>query len=275
MKGLGKMTAVAVLTAACGSNSATSGQGRHGSNDTPGTNEPHGEPMPHQQCVGSGGHVDAEDVNHDGRPDIWTVTRDGHVVCRESDANFDGRVDIYRWVDTTGRPTRVEDDYDFDGRIDSVGLYSGGVIQSDMLDTNFDGITDTWRTYVNGHLRELRRDSNGDGMVDTWERYDDTGRLVWAAEDTNHDGRPDSVTDAGVADPGTNVQVIPASGASVEATADAGVPDAATGTTPVETTQPQTVPAQTTPAQTVPTQTAPPTGTAGAAGAHKTMGHGR
>jgi hypothetical protein len=104
------------------------------------------------------------DVNGDGQPDIRTEMEGGRPRCREVDANFDGRVDIYRWFDpASGQVTRVEDDYDFDGRIDVVATYEGGVVVRDILDTNFDGLTDTWRDYRGGRVSELRRDADGDG----------------------------------------------------------------------------------------------------------------
>lgn len=165
-----------------------------------GPQEPRGEPMPHQQCIVGTGAV-AVDVNNDGQPDVRTMMEGGRPRCRETDANFDGRVDILRWFDANGAVTRVEDDYDFDGRIDVVATFENGVVVRDILDTNFDGITDTWRDYRNGRVVELRRDADGDARVDTWERFDDNGRLTYAAVDSNHDGQPDeeprATSDAG------------------------------------------------------------------------------
>src|SRR5687767_9122773 len=101
--------AVAAVACSGASNSRdTTGRGRQA-----GRNEPRAEPMPHQSCTDGGGEIQALDVNGDGRPDIRTVMRGGRAYCRESDANFDGRVDIVRFFDDQGRPTRVEDDYDF------------------------------------------------------------------------------------------------------------------------------------------------------------------
>lgn len=172
--------------------------------------EPRGEPMPHQSCVDAGGgEVATMDVNGDGQVDIRTLVVDGRPRCRETDANFDGRVDIYRWFDpATGAPARVEDDYDFDGRIDVVATFENGVVARDILDTNFDGRTDTWRDYRNGRVIELRRDADGDGRVDTWERFDDTGRVTYSATDANRDGTPDedsAGTPAPSADGGSTV----------------------------------------------------------------------
>jgi hypothetical protein len=177
--------------AACSGENASAGTGRRQNNaDAP--REPQGEPMPHEECVAAGGTIDAVDVNGDGQPDVRTVLEGGRAKCRETDANFDGRVDILRWFDlATGQVRRVEDDYDFDGRIDVVATYENGQPVRDILDTNFDGRTDTWRDYRNGRVVELRRDSDGDTRVDTWERFDSEGRLTYSGVDANHDGEPD------------------------------------------------------------------------------------
>lgn len=165
------------------------------------TNEPTGEPMPHEECVAGGGEV-REFMVGEGRPTpVKEVRRSGRLFCRETDANFDGRVDITRFFDDQGRVRRVEDDYDFDGRLDLVALYRDGVIAEDMLDMNFDGRADTWRTYAGGHVARSRRDRNSDGMVDMWEDFDERGNVTHSAVDLNSDGRPDEDTDAGVRAP--------------------------------------------------------------------------
>lgn len=180
-----------------------------------GPQEPRGEPMPHETCVAGTG-AETMDVNNDGQPDIRTMMEGGRPRCREVDANFDGRVDIMRWYNAAGAVTRVEDDYDFDGRMDVVAFYENGVVVRDILDTNFDGITDTWRDYRNGRVVELRRDADGDARVDTWERFDEAGRLTYAAVDANHDGLPDAPTDgdAGARSPSGSANTVTASDAS-------------------------------------------------------------
>ena len=183
------------LTVACGP-SPSPQSATHSANGARGE-QPRARPMPHDTCVEGGGDVQQLDVNGDGRADIRTVNRGGHVYCRETDANFDGRVDIIRWFDDQGRVTRVEDDYDFDGRLDVVATYENGQPLTDVLDTNFDGRTDTWRDYRNNHVVALRRDSNGDGRVDMWEEFDEGGRLVHSSVDQNGDGEPDGDPDAG------------------------------------------------------------------------------
>ena len=211
--------AVAVVLLGCSGDAAS---GRRSGESAAASREPRSAAMPHENCV-TGTSVSSLDVNGDGQVDIRTEMVGGRPRCRETDANFDGRVDIYRWFDASGaQVTRVEEDYDFDGRIDVVAAFEGGVLASDVMDTNFDGLTDTWRTYRGGRVVELRRDADGDGRVDTWERFDDTGRVTYSATDTNRDGSPD-VDDAGAAgsvgDSGTTVTTVPSPAAG-----DAGAP---------------------------------------------------
>jgi hypothetical protein len=207
MSRVGWIVVVSALAACGGPAAAQRGAGRPA---VTGSREPRAEAMPHQACADGGGDVQQVDVNGDGRADIRTVIRGGQVFCRETDANFDGRVDVVRFFDAQGQPVRVEDDYDFDGRIDVVASYENGEIRTDVLDTNFDGRTDTWRDYRNGRVIELRRDANSDGRVDTWESFDEGGRLVRSAIDTDGDGRPDEEPDAAVAGTDAAVTTTPA-----------------------------------------------------------------
>ncbi|MFO0649564.1 MAG: hypothetical protein U0326_25240 [Polyangiales bacterium] len=241
MRRCGVLIGVVVGLLACSGENATGSVGRRRS-DAEARHEPQGEPMPHEECVASGGDIQSLDVNGDGQPDVRTVMEGGRPKCRETDANFDSRVDIYRWFDlSNGYVTRVEDDYDFDGRIDVVSTWENNLPVRDILDTNFDGRTDTWRDYREGHIYELRRDSDGDGRVDTWERFDTTGAVTYSAIDANHDGEPD----------GAPAATTPA------ATTPAATTPAATTPTPAATTPAATTPAATTPAEATPTPAAP------------------
>lgn len=188
--------------------------------DTSERNRERGEAMPHQACIEGSSGVEALDVNGDGRPDLRTLMRDGRPYCRETDANFDGRVDIVRFFDPQGRTLRVEDDYDFDGRIDAVAFYVDGQLDHDVLDTNFDGRSDTWRDYRNGRIRELRRDTNADGRVDFWEHYNAEGRVERTEVDRDGDGQPDTA-------PGDGGAASAASGEGGAAPSDASATPAA------------------------------------------------
>ncbi len=184
---------------------------------------PQVEPMPHESCVGSGGEETQLSVGADRSVPVVEVRRGGRLFCRETDANFDGRVDITRFFDDQGRVRRVEDDYDFDGKIDVVATYRDGTIVSDVLDTNFDGRTDTWREYQNARLARAQRDSNSDGIVDMWEDFDERGNVARTRTDANGDGQPDEDADAGAR---PAVAASPSSAAA--ATADASAPSSAT-----------------------------------------------
>jgi hypothetical protein len=174
-----------------GSAQPTIGRGR------PRSDTPRGEEMPHEACVSGGGELVQYSVGGERPTPVVEVRRGGRLFCRETDANFDGRVDITRFFDEQGRVRRVEDDYDFDGKLDVVATYREGVIVSDVLDTNFDGRTDTWRTYRSGVLSRAQRDANSDGIVDMWEEFDERGVVVRTLTDTNADGQPDGVPDGG------------------------------------------------------------------------------
>lgn len=222
MTGLRFVVVLGLALWGCSSSDAASNNARRAAS-AQGSQEPRGEPMPHDECVVGTGAV-AVDVNNDGQPDVRTMMEGGRPRCREVDANFDGRVDIIRWYDASGAVTRVEDDYDFDGRMDVVATYENGVVARDVLDTNFDGITDTWRIYSGGHVVELRRDADGDARVDTWERFDTEGHLTYAAVDANHDGLPDEERDAGTR-PSTTTN-------SATRNEDAGAPSAPPSSAP-------------------------------------------
>ncbi len=232
MRGCGVLIGVGLCLLACSGENAAGGVGRRGGG-ADGRQEPQGEPMPHQDCTAAGGDIQGLDVNNDGQPDVRTVMEGGRPKCRETDANFDGRVDIYRWFDASGQVTRVEDDYDFDGRIDVVSTWQNNQPVRDILDTNFDGRTDTWRDYRDGRISELRRDSDGDSRVDTWERFDTAGNLTWSAVDANHDGEPDAPTDAGA--PAAPAPAAPAPAQPPTTAAPSGTTPAPAPTAPAPT----------------------------------------
>ena len=98
------------------------------------------------------GRTRTEDTNHDGRPDVWryydargelahiTVDsnfdghpdreedyRDGSLVRRETDRNFDQRVDLIEEFDpSTHQHLKSTVDADFDGRADLLVLFQDG-----------------------------------------------------------------------------------------------------------------------------------------------------
>ena len=67
------------------------------------------------------------DTNFDGRPDVHEYYQRGSLVRRESDRNFNDRVDLVQEFDPTTREhTRSVVDVDFDGRADLLVLFRDG-----------------------------------------------------------------------------------------------------------------------------------------------------
>ncbi|HET7854335.1 MAG TPA: VCBS repeat-containing protein [Candidatus Methylomirabilis sp.] len=101
------------------------------------------------------------------------VYEGGRLVRKERDVNGDGKPDILRYYNGTGRLTRQEEDSRLGGRVD------------------------TWTFYEGGRAVRKESDTDGDGKVDLWAFYDGSGdqdRLVRTEADTDHDGRRDRVT---------------------------------------------------------------------------------
>jgi hypothetical protein len=88
--------------------------------------------------------VRTEDLNRDGRPDVWRVyNRRGQVASVSVDTNFDGRSDVQEYYDG-GALVRRESDRDFDDQIDLVQEFDAATRQSvrSVTDVDFDGSAD-------------------------------------------------------------------------------------------------------------------------------------
>lgn len=152
-----------------------------------------GEMQEREPCRGSATETAALDVDGDGSPDIYHVTKDGRRHCSQYDMNFDGNVDVVRFYEDDGETTRREEhDFDFDGRLDQISFYEGGVLARKELDTNFDRRVDTWMWCEGGLVARAERDRHNTGAPDTWEVYEG-GRLAQARYDDNNDGRPEKI----------------------------------------------------------------------------------
>jgi hypothetical protein len=69
----------------------------------------------------------AIDTNFDGRSDVHEYYEGGVLVSRESDRNFDDRVDLVQLFDyTTHQQARAIEDVDYDGTADLLVLFQGG-----------------------------------------------------------------------------------------------------------------------------------------------------
>ena len=90
------------------------------------------------------GDVRTEDQNRDGRPDVWRVyDRQGQLAKVAVDTNFDGRSDVHEYYEG-GALVRRESDRDFNDRVDLVQEFdttTGEAVRS-VADVDFDGTAD-------------------------------------------------------------------------------------------------------------------------------------
>ncbi len=157
--------------------------------------------------AGGNREVDLYDVNGDGRPEIFyvyeeTATGDGstggstrRLVRKDTDLNFDGRVDVRAHYDENAALVKEEKDTDFDGRVDHVDYYRQGQIEHQEIDFAFDGRADLWRFFEDGKLVRKERDTDHDGRVDEWE-YFENGKLARIGRDVDRDGTPEIYEEA-------------------------------------------------------------------------------
>ncbi len=71
------------------------------------------------------------DTNGDNKPDRWSYFNNGVEVYRESDTNFNGTADEYRWLNTEG--TRWGIDSNEDGTIDYWKLISAEEVTAEVI----------------------------------------------------------------------------------------------------------------------------------------------
>jgi hypothetical protein len=147
----------------------------------------------HEECDTSAGGSEHLDANGDGRADITIVKSGAREVCRAIDLNLDGRVDVWAYMDDSGRLRRREYDFDRDGAIDQIVTYQGGVPLAAQRATLLANRLDTWDYYQNGMLARTERDSDSDARVDQWWEYPKPGCPMIHA-DANQDGKPDPGT---------------------------------------------------------------------------------
>ena len=117
----------------------------------------------------------------------------GREACRAVDLNFDGKIDVWSYNDSSGRLRRKEYDFDRDGVIDEIATFQAGVITSKQRATLLANRLDTWDFYQNGALARSERDSDADAVVDQWWEYPKPG-CPMIHTDANDDGRPDPGT---------------------------------------------------------------------------------
>lgn len=136
---------------------------------------------------------EAIDLNNDKQPDIfnyYATDQRRRLVRKESDINFDGKVDVTSHYED-GNLTREEIDADFDGRLDWTDFYQDGKRIRQEADTQWDGKTDTWKFFEEGKVIRKERDLNQDGKPDFFEYYQND-EVIRIGRDTDGDGKEDS-----------------------------------------------------------------------------------
>jgi hypothetical protein len=133
------------------------------------------------------------DLNGDAVPDVYNFYRELEngtrtLLRKETDLNWDARIDVRTWFEANGDIEKEEIDGDFDGRIDWVDHYQGGRRVMSEVDTDYDAKFDLFKIYEQGKVRRKERDSNGDGRIDFWEYLDEQGTVVKTGRDIDGDG---------------------------------------------------------------------------------------
>jgi hypothetical protein len=91
-----------------------------------------------------GPDVRTDDKNRDGRPDVWRMyDRQGQLATMAVDTNFDGRSDVQEYYQR-GALVRRESDRDFNDRVDLVQEFDAITRQTvrSVSDVDFDGVAD-------------------------------------------------------------------------------------------------------------------------------------
>jgi len=98
------------------------------------------------------GYVRTEDHNGDGRADVWrTYDRDHHLLEVAVDTNFDGRSDVHEYYEREAL-VRRESDRDFNDRVDLVEEFDPATNQHvrSVVDVDSDGAADLLVLFQDG-----------------------------------------------------------------------------------------------------------------------------
>jgi hypothetical protein len=160
--------------------------------------------MEHEACPPAGSKVEGVDTNSDGKEDIRRAyDSSGRELCRIADLNHDGKPDLYEFFDSSGTIRRREYCYDDTGVVNAVEYYQGGKLTRREYDTSGQHRIDTWdwfdpniapdpKTGRPPHPARRERDTTGDGRVDQWWAWE--GDKITIAVDHDGDGKPDPET---------------------------------------------------------------------------------
>jgi hypothetical protein len=181
---------------ACGSSASVGASTAKSSGGVPAN-----EVLKHEDCTESGNKVESLDTNGDGKPDIRKVfNKSGRLMCSIVDLNHDGKIDMYEYYDDGGNVRRREFCYDDTGQVNAIEYYDAGKLSHREYDTMGMHKIDTW-DYFDGssptdaktgrptHPARRERDVTGDGHIDQWWTW--SGDNVTIAVDNNGDGKPD------------------------------------------------------------------------------------
>jgi antitoxin component YwqK of YwqJK toxin-antitoxin module len=149
-------------------------------------------PLPPSGAAGLGA-PQATDRNGDGRPDMWTYTKNGRPSLETLDDDHDGRVDRNLRYDDRGRLVSSDDDLNGDGVMETTSLFEDGRLARRRSDANGDGQSDTWTFYKGDEILRTEIDRDGDGFRDEITIYA-KGQVEREEADKNGDGRPDVVS---------------------------------------------------------------------------------
>src|SRR5262249_13802105 len=97
-------------------------------------------------------YIRAEDRDHDGRPDLWRVfDRQGNLARVAVDTHADGRSDVQEYYEH-GALVRRESDRDFNDRVDLIQEFDADTAESvrSVEDVDFDGTADVLLLYSHG-----------------------------------------------------------------------------------------------------------------------------
>lgn len=144
----------------------------------------------HEACAVDSKSAERVDANGDGQPDLTVVMSGTKEICRAADLDFDGRVDMWTYLDEQGKLRRRELDYDRDGNVDEIQLFKSGEIAEKHRSSTPAKRLDTWEFYSGGRLVRAERDSDGNGHVDQWWDYK-TPDCPLIRSDSDGNGEPD------------------------------------------------------------------------------------
>ena len=145
----------------------------------------------HEPCDLESKNAEKVDANGDGQPDLTVVKSGTKELCRAADLDFDGHIDMWTYLDDSGRLRRRELDYDRDGSVDEIQLFNAGQIAEKRRASTPAKRLDTWEFYNGGRLVRAERDSDADGRVDQWWDYK-TPDCPFIRTDSDGNGEPDA-----------------------------------------------------------------------------------